>query len=221
MNSKRLYFGLLAIIGLLFVGLIAGVYGTNSLLTSEANTLTGLKAKSQALTEQQEGLASAKKDIQKYAGLEAITKTVVPQDKNQAEAVRELVNIAAANNVSLGTITFPSSTLGTSAAGTATTGTAATSASTAAAAAAAASNSTTNTLSQLLPVVGIPGVYELTINVDSDSSNPVQYNSFINFLAALEQNRRTAQVTSISLTPTTENPNYLTFTLSLNEYIKP
>jgi hypothetical protein len=214
MTSKRLYFGLLTVIGLLLIGLLAGVYGTNRLLSSEANTLTGLKAKSQALTEQQEGLASAKKDIQKYASLEAITKAVVPQDKNQAEAVRELANIAAANNVSLGTITFPSSTLGTATTGTATTGTATP-------VPVAASNSPSNTLSQLLPVTGIPGVYQLTISVASDSNRPVQYNAFINFLAALEQNRRTAQVTSISLTPTTANPNYLTFTLNLNEYIKP
>lgn len=215
MTAKRLYFGLLAIVGLLIVGLVGGVYGTNQLLSSEANTLTGLKAKSQALTQQQEGLASAKKDVQKYASLEAIAEAVVPQDKNQAEAVRELVNIAAANNVSLGAITFPSSTLGTTTTGTATTGTAATPAPV------AAPNSSTNTLSQLLPATGIPGVYQLTITVTSDSNNPVQYSSFINFLAALEQNRRTAQVTSISLTPTADNPNYLTFTLSLNEYIKP
>jgi len=41
----------------------------------------------------------------------------VPQDKNQAEAVREIVNLAAANGVTLASITFPTSSLGTTVAG--------------------------------------------------------------------------------------------------------
>jgi len=49
----------------------------------------------------------------------------------------------------------------------------------------------------------------------------VQYASFINFLSALEHNRRTAQISAITLQPSTNNPNLLAFTLTLNEYIKP
>ena len=49
MNSKRLHLVLLATIGLLFLGLIAGAYGINNLLGSRTNKLIELKAKSQAL----------------------------------------------------------------------------------------------------------------------------------------------------------------------------
>ncbi len=218
MTSKRLYFGLLVIIALLFVGLLAGVYGANKLLVARANTLTSLKTKSQALTQQQEGLSSAKEDIQKYAGLEAIAKIVVPQDKNQAEAVREIVNIAAANGVSLASITFPTSSLGS-------TGVAAGSTAPAQAnpvpAATASGNSAANNLTQLTPVKSIPGVYQLPITIVDDNDNPVQYSQLIGFLRALENNRRTAQVSSINLQPVATDPGYLTFTISLNEYIKP
>jgi hypothetical protein len=216
MNSKRLYFVLIAVIGVMLFGLVAGAYGVNSLLSTRSNSLVSLEAKSQALAQEQLSLATAKKDVQKYAGLEQIAQSVVPEDKDQAEAVREIVNIAAANNVSLASITFPASSLGTS--------NGSSIGVTTPAPGAISSNSSTaptNTLSQLEPVTGIPGVYELSITIDGDPNQPVQYSAFINFLSALELNRRTAQVSAITIEPATTNPNLLTFTLDVNEYIKP
>jgi hypothetical protein len=215
-NNKRLYFGLLGLIGLLFIALLAGVYGANGLLTSQANNLTDLKAKSQALMQEQQSLVKAKKDIQKYANLEKIAKAVVPEDKSQAEAIREIVNIAAANGVTLGSITFPTSTLGAniSPIGTNTS----TSANNPPAAAAGGPKAS---LSQLIPVKGIAGVYQLAITIASNSQDPIQYNQLISFLNDLEHNRRTAQVNSINLQPAALSRNNLSFTLILNEYIKP
>ena len=138
--------------------------------------------------------------VKTYAELEKIAKSVVPQDKDQAEAVREIVNIAAANGVSLSTISFPASNLGSLN---------------------AQATTTTTSLSQLQPVKNIPGVYQLQISVVGDPNKPVAYDKFISFLAALERNRRTAQVSTISIQPNLANRNLLTFTLSLNEYIKP
>ncbi len=216
MTSKRLYFILLGSIGLLFIGLIAGAYGINSLLSSRATNLTTLKAKSLALSQQQLSITKAKKDVKTYASLQKIAKSVVPQDKNQAEAVRQIVKIAADNNVSLATITFPASTLGTLPTGAPSTGAVAPAPSPA-----AGGSSKAGTLSQLLPVKNIPGVYNLLITVQSDSNQPVLYSKFVNFLSALEHNRRTAQVSTITLSPDSKNHNLLTFTLTLNEYIKP
>ena len=213
MNSKRMYLFMLAIIGLLLVGLVAGAYGINSLLGSQSKKLVGLKAQSQALDQEKISLLSSKKNIQKYAELEKITKTVVPEDKNQAEAVREIVNIAAARNIKLASVTFPASTLGSVPGGGGTTG--------AAAAAPATSNAKKDNLSQLQPVKNITGVYQLVITVTGDPNQPVAYNDFVDFLSDLEHNRRTAQVSSIILQPSTQDHNSLTFSLSLNEYIKP
>jgi hypothetical protein len=207
MNSKRLNWLLMGIIALLIIGLLGGAYGVNSLLVKHANSLTDLKAKNQALEQEKIALAKAKQDIKKYSELEKITKTVVPEDKSQAEAVREIVNIASDNAITLGSITFPASTLGQGVGGKATTP--------------VVVNPKTAGLSQLTPVKNIPGVYQLPIVVNSDADHPVPYNRFISFLDALEHNRRTAQVSSITLQPDPNNRTNLSFNLTLNEYIKP
>lgn len=218
MTSKRLHTVLLAGLALLFLGLIGGTYATNKLLTSQADKLTALKAKSMALDQEQLSLSRAKKDIKKYDSLDKIAQAVVPQDKNQAEAVREIVNIAAANDVSLASISFPASTLGSLPGGVA-----APSASGSAAAGPtpSAGSSKAGSLSQLTPLKNIPGVYQLPITIKGDTNNPVQYEKFINFLSDLEHNRRTAQVETITLQPTIGNRDYVTFELTLSEYIKP
>jgi hypothetical protein len=213
MSSKNLNWALNGLIICMVLLLLGGAYGLNKILTTKSQELTSLKAKSAALDQEQVSLAKAKQDIKTYADLEQIAESVVPQDKDQAQAVREIVNIAGDNGISLTSISFPASTLGTTKTG-----------------ASASSGSTTpkpnanaksSALSQLQPVKNIPGVYSLVITVQSDSDNPVAYSKFINFLNALEHNRRTAQVATISITPDPDNRNLLSFTLTLNEYIKP
>lgn len=218
MNSKQMYFGFIALIGLLFITVLIGAYGVNGLLVKRANTLMTLKTKNEAQAQEQQRFELAKRDIKKYSDLEQIAKAVVPQDKNQAEAVQELVKIAAANGVVLGSITFPPSTLGG--------GAGPVSSSSAVTPSASPSNAGggQNKLSQLLPVKGIPGVYQLTITISSDQGRPITYNQLLSFLSALEHNRRTAQVSSISIHPSTataQHTTYTAFTITLNEYIKP
>lgn len=218
MSSKQLYYVFVGLIVLLFVGLLGGVYGTNKLLTSQASKLTALKTKSLAQDQEQATLKKAKKQIAQYTDLNKIAQSVVPQDKNQAEAVREIVNLAADNDVQLASISFPASTLGNTASGAAAASTSATTATPSVAA--TATTDKASALSQLTPVKTMPGVYQLTINILS-TSKAVKYNQLINFLHALEQNRRTAQVTAITIQPSTDDPSVLSFQLSLNEYIKP
>lgn len=212
MTPKRIYYGLIGAIVLLFIALLAGAYGVNSLFVEHANNLTQLKAKSQALSQEQASLANAQKEVAKYAGLEQIAKSIVPEDKDQAEAVQELVKIAAANGMSLSSITFPASSLGASGPGSSATTTSSSAASPApvASAASASASAKAGKLSQLQPVKNIPGVYILQITVQSDPNKPVSYSSFINFLNDLEHNRRTAQITSVSLQPSANNSSLLT-----------
>jgi hypothetical protein len=222
-SSKRLYFVLLGLIGLLFIGLLAGAYGADRLLVTQAAVLTDYKAKSQAIEKEQTVLVQDKMDILKYANLEAIAKAVVPEDKSQAEAVQEIVNIAAANNVVLGSITFPPSTLGNASGGSA----GSTSSSGASASqqklpsSATSPNSKANKLSQLVTVPGIPGIYQLSITITTNPKYPIYYYQLIGFLKGLEGDRRTAQVDSISLQPAPLDPTALDCTIILNEYIKP
>jgi hypothetical protein len=221
MNSKRLHIVLIAILVLLFIGLLGGAYGVNKLLVSETNNLLVLKAKNQALTQEQISLNKAKKDAQRYENLNKIAQAVVPQDKNQAEAVRQIVNIAAKNNIMLAAINFPASTLGNLASGAAAPAAPAAPAASASPAPATAAASNTKNLSQLTALKNIPGVYQLPITINNDSNHPVQYAHFINFLSDLEHNRRTSQVQTISIQPAANNSDSIVFSLTLNEYIKP
>jgi hypothetical protein len=220
MTSKRAYFVLLGLLGLLFVGLLGGAYGANYLLSQQAQSLTTLKAKSSALSQEQTALIKAKAQVKEYTSLNQTINEIVPQQKNQAQAVAEIVDIANRNNIALGSITFPASTLGTATAvPTAASGTAATN--NAAANAANNPNSKASKLSQLVPVLTIPGVYYSEIMVQGDPTTSVAYSQFITFLSDLEHNRGTALINAVSIQPDQKNPGNITFSLTMDEYVKP
>jgi hypothetical protein len=202
MKAKQLYFVLLTGFVLVCAGFFGVAYGANSLMSSQAAKLSKARADSAALDNLQVSLAKNKQDIAKYSDLNKIAETVVPQDKDQAEAVREIVNLAAQSGIAkLSSITFPSSTLGTIGSGAATV--------------------RNSNLTQLTPVKGLSGVYDLQIVVSQAGGSEITYNQLISFLTKLEQNRRTAQVSSINVQPKADNPNLVAFTLNIDEYIKP
>jgi hypothetical protein len=190
----------------LFVAVLGGAYESTALLTTQAKKLQHLKTQSQVYASESSAVVKARADVTKYASLGNIARAIVPQDKDQAEAVREIVNIATTTGVSPTSITFLASSLGASSVGATlpTTGAA-----------------TASPLSQLTPVKGITGVYNLQITIQQDDKHPVAYNNFLDFLGKLELNRRTAQVVSIQLKPDTKLSNELSFTLTVNEFIKP
>ena len=214
MNSKRVFFVMIAVVVLLGVGMIAAVVVGNGLLKKRAQTLISLKLDNRSLDEQQTALTQARKDIAKYSSLNQIVKSIVPQDKDQAEAVREVVKIADDSGIKLASIGFGASTLGQIIKPTADSSSGTSSGTT-------APPKVTSPVTQALPVDGIPGVYSMAITIQPDSTSPVTYSQFIDFLSRLEQNRRTAQVTTVSAQPTTQDRNKLTFSLGLNLYIKP
>jgi len=194
MDAKRLNYVLLGVIGVSVLLLAGGTYGANTVLQSQAKRLNDAKAHSQALDDKQLQLSKARTDIAKYQSLADIAKNIVPQDKDQAQTVREIVKLAEANGIKLGAITFPSSTLG---------------------------GKTSASQSQLKAVKNIPGVFSLEIAIQSDTASPVKYANFLNFLDGLEHNRRTALVNGITLQPNADNPGTLGFTLNVSEYVKP
>lgn len=216
MNGKKVYFGMLGLVSLLAIGGIMAVVLGNSMLKSKSNELVSLKLENRVLDEQQTALIQANKDIEKYAELEGITKSIVPQDKDQAKSVREIVKIAEESGIKIASLSFPSSNLGTAVpkpvATTPTEGSSDTPKSATPAA---------PPVSQVKAVDGIQGLYQLEINLQSDTNYPVSYTSLINFLGNLEKNRRTAQVSQINIQPDPNDVGKLTFTLVINVFIKP
>lgn len=216
MNSKRVFFVMAGVLCLLTALTIGGVVIGNSLLENKSKRLSELKLENRTLEEQQLSLNQAKVDIEKYSDLERIAKSVVPQEKDQARTVRELINIANASGIKISSVTFPSSSLGQAAQKPA-----ATSNNTDGEATPAPKAPTAPPITQVKPVDNIKGLYQLEITMQSDSSAPVPYSKLLNFLSALEQNRRTAQVSTINVQPSLKNRDLVTFNIVINVYIKP
>lgn len=206
MNSKRLFYVLVAILVIVNGSGVAAVILGNKYLDKQNAKLTKLKVEADTLDVVQRSLVRAKKDIDNYSDLAKVVATVVPQEKDQARTVREIVKIADESGISIASINFPTSTLGSK---TTTQGAAGTS-----------QTSQTGTITQTQKVEGINNVERLEITVTSDSRKPVTYTSFLSFLRALEKNRRTAQVGNITINPDSDNPNLVRFSLVLNVYIK-
>ncbi len=195
MDARKLNYLLIAGTALLAIALVGSGLVANRILTEKSTQLSKLKAESQVTSDLQMVVKKDKADIAKYSSLNIIAKSVVPQDKDQAQTVSEIVKIANESGIAkLSSITFPASTLGSPGA---------------------------SALTQVTVVKGIPGVYLLPITITQDTTNAIPYTQFITFLQKLENNRRTSQVTAINIQPDTKTPKNISFTLTVNEYIKP
>jgi len=211
MNSKRFFYVMVGVVVLLGGLTVATVVLGNMALTKKTSKLTELKLENRVLDEQKVSVTQAQKDIEKYAELERVAKQIVPQDKDQAKAVRELVKLAEQSGVSVASVSFPSSNLG--AAAPAPVKPADGEAATPVAPAAPA-------ISQVKPVDGITGLYQMDITVQSNPDTTT-FPELVEFLRLLESNRRTATISSINITPNSTNRGQLTFTMTLYVYIKP
>lgn len=216
MTPKRVYYVMLGVVTLLVIGVLVGTVEVNGMLKTKAKHLTDLKLQSQVVSSQQVGLKQAKRQIAQYAGFEETAKSIVPQDKDQAEAVREIAKLASDSGISrLSSVTFPLSTLG------GLVGATPTGSGTPPATGSGAATTPKKSLTQLAPVKGITGVYSLQITIQQTNDAAIPYSQFVLFLEKLEQNRRTAQVSSIILQPDNTHPSLVAFTLTINEFIKP
>lgn len=217
MTSKKTFFVMIGVIVLLAMTSVGVLVAGTVILRRQSERLVELKLERILLDEQQAALVQANKDIEKYAELEQISKSVVPQDKDQAKAVREIIDIADQVGIRIRSISFPSSNLGAAP-------TTTPSQSDTGDDSQSASKPATPSVSQASPVDGVAGVYSLEMNIVPDTTSlPVTYYQFLDFLERLENNRRTAQVTRIKIDPVSsdqENP-YITFTLTINIFIKP
>lgn len=192
--------------------MIASIFFGTTLLKKKATELTELKIQGQLIDEQQTALIQANKDIERYKELESIAKTVVPRDKDQAKTVREVVSLSNQSRIKISSITFPSSTLGNPVPKPAKSSSADDSS--------AAPKVIVPPISQVKPVDGIPGLFQLEVTINVRGT-PTSYNQLIDFLERVEQNRRTAQVTSITIDPVGVSRNLLEFDLMMNVFVKP
>ena len=222
MNYKRFHYGFIGLLCLSIVIFIGSAYEIGILFNNKGNQLVNIKAKFNSLQSEQTSINQDKKDILKYTNLYQVAKSIVPQNKDQTQAVRQIINIANNNHISIASINFPPSSLGNNVPGVVTTpGAAPAQAAPAASASTGVTSGSSSNLSQLTAVPAIPGVYELQINIQSNPNIPCSYTELIGFLQGLENNRLTALVNSLTITPNASNPSVLSFSMTLDIYIKP
>jgi hypothetical protein len=209
MNAKRTRLLMLAFLGSLFAIFIICIFVGSSMLSHKSKEMVDLKLQSTVLDNQLTSLIQAKKDVSQYAYFNKVAKTVIPSDKDQARTVIDIFKIAIQSGIMIQNISFPTSTLGVG-------GTSAT-----------ASDSST-VISQAKPVDGITGLYSVQLNITPLTGDKapvdknVTYTKFLNFLSRIENNRRTAQITQVTIQPSgTSNNGVISFTLTINIFIKP
>jgi ABC-type transport system involved in multi-copper enzyme maturation permease subunit len=216
MNSKKFRLILIGIFALSVIGFAGTCFLGLSLLKSKSAQMVDLKLKNKTAEAQLSNLEISKQDIEKYSYFKEVAKTVIPDDKDQAQAVLEIFQMAQASGIGIQSITFPSSNLGAK--------TVAPSATAGSTAPAAVDSAPTKAISQAAPVSGIPGLYsvQLTISPLSGSQLPpsqqVTYAKMLDFLSRIENNRRTAQITQVNIQP--GNGQQLNFSLTVNIFIK-
>ncbi len=221
-RRRLVLLGGLAGAGLVFIIIVIGGL---SVLSAKSQKLVELKQKIKIADAQSSSLAAAKKQVAQYAYFNDIAKTVLPSDKDQAQAVLDIFSLANDSGIAIASITFPASTLGTKVAPPASNNTTAAPASNNAATAPAAS-----AISQAQAVEGIAGLYSLTLTISPQTgpgvpdAKKVTYSKLLDFLGRIEHDRRTAQITQVNIQPqnTDSGPSqFVNFTMPINIFIKP
>jgi hypothetical protein len=225
-NSQKLKLMLLGSLALCVIVFLAVCFAGLSALEKKSQNMVTLKQQSQDLDAQTQSLNIAKKEVAKYKYFNDIANTIIPNDKDQVEAVAEILQMADQSGILLQNVSFPTSTLGA----TGVSGSSASSAATTAPAAGAATQKASNLISQAKPVTGIPGLYSIEVVVSPETGDKVpaskltNYNKMIAFLSKIEHDQRTAQITQVSIQPPkvgdTSNTSF-TFTFNINIFIKP
>jgi hypothetical protein len=196
MTAKRAYMLLVGAVAAVILLCVLGIVGGNNLLEKQTTKIVNLKLESGSLNAESTAVAQAQRDIAKYDELNKIARTIVPQDKDQALTVRELVDLAGRSGISIGSVTFPVSNLG-------------------------GKTSTSKLPSQVTAVKGIKGLYQMPITLESDSKKAISFTQLISFLNALENNRHTAQVSQLTINPAESGAGKLTFRVTVSVFIKP
>lgn len=223
MSQSRVRLIMLSLLGAIGVLFFIVAFGGLTLLASNSQRLVELKQQSKTGDAQSANLAASKKQVEQYSYFNDIAKTVLPADKDQAQAVVDIFNLADQSGIAIASVTFPASSLGVKAP-------TSTSSSTDTSGSNAATASSKSAISQAKPVEGISGLYSLQLNISPQSgagvpdSKKVTYPKLLDFLSRIEHNRRTAQITQVNIqTQNTESgpSQFISFTMTVNIFIKP
>lgn len=202
MNAKKFYITLIVIIVLLVIATAGVFYGANVMLKRSSTKLSQLKVENAVLEQNEKVYQKAKNDLIKYQDLQSAVNEALPKEKDQAKALKELIQIGNTTGVKIEKIEFTDSTLGDKAKSTASTPAAAGSA-----------------VTQAKPIAGISGVQGIEMKVTlagANTNTSINYNNFIEFLDLVSNNRRSMQIASLNIQPDLKKAD-----LTINIFVKP
>lgn len=217
-NSKRYYYLLLLSSLLLFIGAILLTIYTNSWLTKKSETLVTLKLETAALEEEQKVSQKAANYLEENESMRLLLEKIVPKNKDQANAIGELLKISDEIGVTINTFSFPASELGNNTKNVAVAGTAP-----------ASTTSGADIVTQAKPVINIPGILGIEVSLSQidrrggDSGSGITYDQLLRFLEAIEKNRRTMQIKTMQVSPLKSSNgkiNGYSLVLTINIFVK-
>lgn len=232
MTPKRLFYALLGSVLCMIIGSFGFAYLASNWLTSRSTATINLKLDILELRQNQKKGVQASNNLIKYKQDIANLDSVIPTQKDQVDALNQLLKIGDENNITFGSVTFPSSELGNAVAAKPAAATVdetkkADDSSKSAATTPAAPAAPKKTVTQAKPVDGVSGVYEVQVslgNITQKSTNKgVTYDQLLNVLRSIEQNRRIMQMTNISITPQkslTDTSILYQLTINLKIYLR-
>ena len=215
MSQRKLRLIFLGCLGGVAILFFATVLSGLNFLSAQSQRLVELKQQNSAADAQVSSLAASKKQVEQYAYFNTVAKTVLPSDKDQAQAATDIFKLADQAGISIANITFPASSLGSKPA---------------AATSDATTASSQSAISQAKPVEGIAGLYSLELTITPQTGTGVEdakkvtYEKLLDFLGRIERNRRTAQITQVNIQPEASDSGpsqFIDFTLTINIFIKP
>ena len=227
MTINRLYKYLVAlfIFGIILSGYL--VHYASGWLENSSQDLAKLRTDVYVLTEKSKYLDTEKRYLDSHSPEINTLDSVLPKDKDQAKVIKQLESIADKSGIKFDSISFPTSSLGSS---------------TQIAKPTTTDSATTNNtniseappkpskvISQATPLKDIPGVQTIEITLgalsskDSKPGAGMRYPEMISFIKQLERNQRIIQTQSIQIGQAPSNnkgePMYI-LTVSITVFLR-
>lgn len=108
MNPKNLFFTLLGGLALTVVGIFAGFYYANNLLSEKSDVIANLKAEDEILAQKLYSAEITKNNLNKLGFVQDLAKEVLPDAKNQSEVILLISKIADETGIKTGSFSFAS-----------------------------------------------------------------------------------------------------------------
>lgn len=195
---------------LLTIATFGVLFFANTFLKKSSVKLNQLKIENASIEENERIYTKAKNDLLKYQDLKSAVEDALPKEKDQAKALKELIQISNDTNIKIEKIEFTDSTLGDKAKVTGAPST-------------TPGNGTKpvapNPITQSKPIPGISGVMGIEMKVTVSGVNdksPLNYDNFISFLDKISYNRRSMQITKLNIQPGLKKAE-----ITVNIFVKP